>query len=138
LVERPEDGPDTIRGVALVLVIEDNADLRDMYAEILAIGGHAARAVETADEALAAIASARPEVVVLDLGIAGGPDPVVEALRTGPLDEMGVPPKPPALILASGARDLAERAAALGAAHLQKPFAPEQLLQAVDRAVAKR
>lgn len=99
-----------------------------MYAEILAIGGHTARAAETADEALAAIAAARPEVVVLDLGIAGGPDPVVAALRTG---------APVALILASGARDLAERAAALGAAHLQKPFAPEHLLQAVDRAVKK-
>lgn len=115
--------------MAFVLVIEDNADLRDMYAEILAIGGHSARAVETADEALAAIAAARPDVVVLDLGIAGGPDPVVEALRAG---------SPVALILASGARDLAERAAALGAAHLQKPFAPEQLLSAVDRAMAGR
>lgn len=115
--------------MAFVLVIEDNADLRDMYAEILAIGGHSARAVETAEEALAAIASARPDVAVLDLGIAGGAEPVVEALRQGP---------PVALILASGARDLAERAAALGAAHLQKPFAPDQLLQAVDRAVQKR
>jgi DNA-binding NtrC family response regulator len=112
--------------VASVLVIEDNADLRDMYAEILAIGGHAARAVETAEEAITAIAAARPEVVVLDLGIAGGSEPVVQALRAGP---------PVALILASGARDLAEQAAALGAAHLQKPFAPDQLLDAVERAV---
>lgn len=121
--------------MALVLVIEDNADLRDMYAEILAIGGHTARAVETADEAVAAIAAARPEVVVLDLGIAGGPDVVVDALRKGPPGEKG---GQPALILASGARDLAERAAELGAAHLQKPFAPDQLLLAVDKATKAR
>ncbi|MFT3768266.1 MAG: response regulator [Minicystis sp.] len=114
--------------MASVLVIEDNADLRDMYAEILAIGGHEARAVETADEALAALAAERPEVVVLDLGIAGGPDAVIEAIRSG---------APVSLILASGARDLAERAATLGAAYLQKPFAPDALLTAVQRAAAR-
>ncbi|APR81193.1 Nitrogen regulation protein NtrX [Minicystis rosea] len=112
-----------------MLIIEDNADLRDMYAEILAIGGHAARAVETAEEAIVAIRAERPEVAVLDLGIAGGAEPVVDALRQG---------APVALILASGARDLAERAAALGALCLQKPFAPEALLQAVERATTAR
>lgn len=102
-----------------------------MYAEILSIGGHETRAVETAEEAIEAIAAARPEVIVLDLGIAGGVEPVLGALRDG-----GGPPV--ALILASGARDLGDQAAALGAAaYLQKPFGPEQLLGAVERVTAR-
>lgn len=115
--------------VAAVLIVEDNADLRDMYAEILSLGGHTARATETADEALAAIAAARPDVVVLDLGISGGFEDVVAATRGA---------EPIAVILASGARDLAEHAAAIGAASLQKPFGPEVLLAAVTRATAGR
>lgn len=112
-----------------MLVIEDNADLRDMYAEILGMGGHSVRGVETASEALAAMNEARPDVAVLDLGIAGGPDKVIEALQSPAPGDGGV-----ALILASGARDLVERANALGALWLQKPFGPEKLLEAVERA----
>lgn len=115
--------------VASVLVIEDNADLRDLYAEMLAIGGHTARSAETAAEGLALITAERPEVVILDLGIAGGPEPIVGALRAG---------APVALILASGARDLAEHAAAFGASALQKPFPPEALLKAVEKALTRR
>jgi two-component system, NtrC family, nitrogen regulation response regulator NtrX len=113
--------------VATVLVIEDNADLREMYAEILGMGGHAVRGVETASEALAAIEEQRPDVAVLDLGISGGSDPVIEALKSPAAG-------PVALILASGARDLAERAREVGAVWLQKPFGPEKLLEAVERA----
>ena len=113
--------------MASVLVVEDSADLRDMYLEILSLDGHAVRAAETAAEAIAAVGADPPSVVVLDLGIAGG---VTELLATlGP---------DPQVILASGARDLPERAAALGAAYLLKPFAPEQLLAAVAAAAARR
>jgi CheY-like chemotaxis protein len=114
--------------MASVLVVEDNADLRDMYQEILASSGHHVRAAEGADEAIAALAQAPADVIVLDLGIVGG----IDALRriAGPEARM---------ILASGARDLPERAASLGArAYLLKPFAPERLLAAVEGALAAR
>lgn len=113
-------------------MIEDNADLRDMYAEILAMGGHSVRGVETAAEATAAIRDARPDVAVLDLGVAGGAEAVIEALRRSP------GPTSIAIILASGARDVADRAAEIGAQCLQKPFAPERLIEAVERAVSGR
>jgi DNA-binding response OmpR family regulator len=116
--------------MATVLVVEDNADLRDMYSEILAMGGHASQLTETVSEALAALAAALPTVVLLDLGVAGD----LAALRAalGAADRSGV-----RIILASGARDLPERAAALGAAaYLLKPFTPEQLLAAVDTVLA--
>lgn len=107
-------------------MVEDNADLRDMYAEILGMGGHEVRGAETAADALAAIRESLPDVAVLDLGIAGGADEVIKALRARPAE------KQVALILASGARDLFERGSALGAACLQKPFSPEKLLDAVE------
>ena len=97
-----------------------------MYEEILAFDGHAVRTAETTAEAIAAAKTERPEVVVLDLGIAGDVSELLAAL--GPDARV---------ILASGARDLPERAAALGAAFLLKPFAPEQLQVAVAAAAAK-
>ena len=113
--------------MASVLVVEDSADLRDMYQEILSLEGHAVRTAETAAESIAAIGAERPSVVVLDLGIAGGVEGLLTAL--GP----GIP-----VILASGARDLPERAAALGASYLLKPFTPEQLLSAIAAAASRR
>jgi DNA-binding response OmpR family regulator len=114
--------------VISVLIVEDNADLRDMYQEILTMGGHAVRLAETAAEGVAALEAARPDVVLLDLGIAGGVSGLLAALRP----ETRV-------ILASGARDLPERAAALGvSAYLLKPFGPEQLLAAIEKVVPSR
>ncbi len=96
-----------------------------MYQEILSFGGHTISLAETAAEALAALAQSRPDIVLLDLGIAGGVDAVVASVRAQPGTRV---------ILASGARDLPERAEALGAAaHLTKPFLPDQLLSMLDR-----
>jgi DNA-binding response OmpR family regulator len=109
-----------------VLVVEDNADLREMYQEILAMGGHSVRLAETAAEALSAVADEAPAVLLLDLGIAGGVTELLAAVGSGTR-----------VILASGARELPERAAALGAAaYLLKPFGPEQLIAAVDKVAA--
>ncbi len=109
-----------------VLVVEDNADLRDMYQEILSLSGHEVRLAETAAEALAALAVELPTVLLLDLGIPGTITPILEAVAPATR-----------LVLASGARDLPERAAALGAAaFLLKPFGPEQLLAAVEAVVS--
>ncbi len=109
-----------------VLVVEDNADLRDMYQEILTgLGDCSVRVAETAADALAALAVEHPDVVLLDLGIAGDFAALLAAIGAG---------GPTRVIVASGARDLAERAAALGAAaYLLKPFPPEALLAAVAR-----
>ena len=116
------------RWVLSVLVVEDNADLRDMYQEILALGGHSVRLAETAGEALTALAAERPDVVLLDLGIAGGVATLLESIGAGT-----------PIILASGARDLPERATALGAAaYLLKPFGPEQLIDTVERVASAR
>jgi DNA-binding NarL/FixJ family response regulator len=57
------------------------------------------------------------------LGIAGGVTQIIQALGSGAH-----------VVLASGARDLPERAATLGAAaYLLKPFGPEQLVATVEK-----
>lgn len=66
-----------------ILVVEDNAAMRDLIAEHLTARGFAVDAVERADEAEAAIRTARHDVVVLDLGLpdADGQD-VLRDVRT--------------------------------------------------------
>ena len=114
--------------MASVLIVEDNADLREMYQEILAMGGHTTSLAENAGEAITELAASRADVVVLDLGIAGPVPALIEAVRAAG----------GRIVLASGAKDLPERAATLGAAaYLQKPFTPELLSETVT-SVAKR
>jgi DNA-binding response OmpR family regulator len=109
--------------VLRVLVVEDNADLREMYEEILTMSGHEVHLAETAADGLLVLQKVAPDVVLLDLGIAGGVTGIMEALGSGAH-----------VVLASGARDLPERATALGAAaYLLKPFGPEQLIATVEK-----
>ncbi len=113
--------------MASVLIVEDNADLREMYQEILAMGGHTTSVAENAGDGLSELTNGRADVVVLDLGISGPVAALIEAVQKAS----------GRIVLASGAKDLPERAASLGAAaYLQKPFTPELLLSTVE-SVAK-
>lgn len=113
-----------------VLVIDSNADVRHLYIEILNAAGYAVRAVASTREALAVIAEAAPDVAVLALRINGGPRAVIEALRPpGGSRKVG-------LVLASGARDLPQRAAELEALYLAKPFTAGSLAEIVARAAS--
>jgi CheY-like chemotaxis protein len=117
--------------VAIVLVVEDNADLREMYEEMLGLAGHEVLLAETAHDAFVALEALRPNVLLLDLGVEGGTQDLVAAIRTRP--ELART----AVVLASGARDLDKWAQSLGAeAYLQKPFTHEQLIEAVGRVAA--
>lgn len=70
-------------------------------------------------------------MLVLDLGVDGEAETLVAAVRKSPSLARG------AIVLVSGAREIATWAAALGAvAYLKKPFAPEELLAVVRRLAA--
>ena len=58
-----------MRGVASVLVIEDDQRIREALARSLVEAGHAVRTEARGGDALGAVTSWRPEVVVLDLGL---------------------------------------------------------------------
>jgi|SRR5580704_8263327 DNA-binding NtrC family response regulator len=114
--------------MASVLIVEDNADLREMYEEILVLDGNATHLAETVSEAIAQLAAHPADVVVLDLGISGPVEALIEAIRAGGAR----------IILASGAKGLPEHAVAMGAAgYLLKPFTPEQLVAAVASAAVR-
>jgi two-component system cell cycle response regulator DivK len=110
---------------ALILIADDTADNREMYAEYLAFLGYR---VETADNGVTALALAqnlRPDLVIMDLSM---PDmdgwEAARRLKADPgLASI------PILIVTGHALDGSERAAlaAGGDAFLTKPCLPEQL-----------
>jgi CheY-like chemotaxis protein len=54
-----------------ILVVDDQAYLRDVEVMILKAAGYAATAIETAAEALSRLAELRPDLILLDLSMPG-------------------------------------------------------------------
>jgi len=114
-------------GKRLVLVAEDDPDMRRLVATLLRMAGH--RVVEASDgtEVLSHIGSAPIDVIVSDINMPGlsGLD-LIAALREARRRT------PVVLITAFGTDEMRTIAADLGAvAVLDKPFAPEDLRTAV-------
>lgn len=55
--------------MADILLLEDNAELRFTFQDVLSTAGHEVISVSTSREALNALRAARPDLVVLDLMI---------------------------------------------------------------------
>ena len=115
---------------ALILIADDTADNREMYAEYLAFLGYR---VETADNGITALALARellPDLVIMDLSM---PDmDGWEASRRLKADASLA--MIPILVVTGHALDGSERTAlaAGGDAFLTKPCLPEQLATKVE------
>jgi two-component system, cell cycle response regulator DivK len=54
-----------------ILVVDDEAYLRDVHVLVLSAAGYVATAIETATEALARLAEIRPDLIVLDMSLPG-------------------------------------------------------------------
>ena len=54
-----------------ILIVDDEADIRDLVAGILDDEGHRCRTAGGSDEALAAIEARRPHLVFLDIWLQG-------------------------------------------------------------------
>jgi signal transduction histidine kinase/CheY-like chemotaxis protein/SAM-dependent methyltransferase len=54
-----------------LLLVEDNVDIAETLAELLAVSGHRVRTSRSAEEALAAVRERRPEVMLCDIGLPG-------------------------------------------------------------------
>ena len=108
-----------------VLVVDDEANLRRMLCAVLVAEGYRTLEAASGTEALAAVSRRRPDAVLLDLSMPGGPDGL-ETLERLAADAPGVP-----VIMISGRAGLSDavRATKLGAYHfLEKPLAPESVL----------
>jgi two-component system phosphate regulon response regulator PhoB len=111
---------------AKVLVVEDERDIAALVAYHLTKEGYRVRTAENGHEALVAIASERPDLIVLDVMLPGlsGYEVLTEIRRTQELQEVPV-------LLLTARRDEADRIKGLelGADdYLTKPFSPRELV----------
>lgn len=115
-----------------VLVVDDEADIRNLVAGILEDEGYSARTAANSDETLEALATRRPALVILDIWLKGSRHDGLELL-----DEIKrADPSLPVLIISGhGNLDTAVSAIKRGAYDfIEKPFQAETLLFAVSRA----
>lgn len=76
LISAPEQGPAAPEvapgpAVVLLLLVEDNADARELLRESLELMGYTVQAAESGEEALELLQSMRPDVIVADIGLPG-------------------------------------------------------------------
>ena len=112
-----------------LLLVEDNADTRQMLASALRLDGHEVREAADARTALALAAESTPDAALIDVGL---PDldgyELAQRLRARDATSQT------ALIAVTGYGQVEDRRRALEAGfdtHLTKPVAPEALLRAV-------
>ena len=120
------------RGALTLLVVDDDARVRDGMAALAASRGHVARVVGGAAEAIAAAAGVDAALVDHDLGAEETGLALIARLRRG------APGLPAALVTADGSPALAERAAGMNVEVLLKPLAAERLDDWLARAVPLR
>lgn len=116
-----------------ILIVDDEADIRDLVAGILADEGYAVRTAPDADAALAAISARKPSLLVLDIWMQGGGMDGLELLDlVKGLDE----DLPVVMISGHGNIETAVSAIRRGAYDfLEKPFKSDRLLLVVRRAL---
>ena len=116
-----------------ILVVDDEADIRDLVAGILSDEGYFVRTAASSEEALAAIKSRKPSLLVLDIWMQGGGMDGLELLDLVKTLDADLP-----VLIISGHGNIETAVSAIkrGAYDfLEKPFAEEALLSAVRRAL---
>lgn len=116
-----------------ILIVDDEADIREIVSGILADEGHGARTAKNADEALAAIAARRPHLIFLDIWLQGSRLDGLQLLRI--IKEQN-PKLPVVMISGHGNIETAVSAIKLGAYDfIEKPFKADRLVLVAERAL---
>ncbi len=119
--------------MADILVVDDEADIRDLVADILEDEGHHARSAQDADGALAAVEAAPPDLIILDIWLQGSRMDGIEILKTV---KRNAPDIPVVIISGHGNIEIAVAAVKQGAYDfIEKPFTIDQLMVVVTRAL---
>jgi two-component system nitrogen regulation response regulator NtrX len=116
-----------------ILVVDDETDIRELVAGILSDEGHRTRTAGSADEALAAVAARRPNLVFLDIWLQGSN---LDGLQV--LDQIKEqhPDLPVVMISGHGNIETAVSAIKRGAYDfIEKPFKADRLVLVADRAL---
>ncbi|MGZ8364250.1 MAG: nitrogen assimilation response regulator NtrX [Caulobacteraceae bacterium] len=116
-----------------ILVVDDEADIRELVSGILGDEGYGVRTAPSAEAALASVRGRRPNLVLLDIWMQGGGMDGLEFLDV--LKQMD-PDLPVVMISGHGNVETAVSAIKRGAYDfLEKPFKSDRLLLIVDRAL---
>src|SRR3989338_4624668 len=116
-----------------VLVVDDEADIRELVAGILEDEGYAVRTAADSDQALAAIRARKPSLLVLDIWMQGGGMDGLELLDMVKALDADLP-----VIMISGHGNIETAVSSIkrGAYEfLEKPFKSDRLLLVVERAL---
>jgi two-component system nitrogen regulation response regulator NtrX len=116
-----------------VLVVDDEADIRELVAGILADEGYAVRTATDSESALAAVRARKPALLILDIWMAGGGMDGLELLDLVKALDGDLP-----VIMISGHGNIETAVSAIkrGAYEfLEKPFKSDRLLLVVERAL---
>jgi two-component system nitrogen regulation response regulator NtrX len=116
-----------------ILIVDDEADIRDLVAGILDDEGHRTRTAGGSDEALTAIESRRPHLVFLDIWLQGSR---LDGLQVLDQIKAGHPDLPVVMISGHGNIETAVAAIKAGAYDfIEKPFKADRLILVAERAL---
>src|SRR5256886_10924137 len=116
-----------------ILIVDDEADIRELVAGILQDEGHGARTAKNSDEALAAVAARRPSLVFLDIWLQGSKLDGLQLLAAIKQEHTEVPV---VMISGHGNIETAVSAIKLGAYDfIEKPFKADRLVLVANRAL---
>src|SRR5215207_8033097 len=119
-----------------ILIVDDEADIRELVAGILEDEGHRTRTAGSADEARAAVEARRPHLVFLDIWLQGSR---LDGLQVLELIKAQHPDLPVVMISGHGNIETAVSAIKAGAYDfIEKPFKADRLVLVADRALESR
>jgi two-component system nitrogen regulation response regulator NtrX len=116
-----------------ILIVDDEADIRDLISGLLEDEGHRTRLARDSDEALMAIEQRRPQLVILDIWLQGSR---LDGLEVLSVIKKAHPDLPVVIISGHGNIETAVTAIRRGAYdYIEKPFKADRLLLVVLRAL---
>src|ERR671938_306126 len=116
-----------------ILIVDDEADIRMLIAGVLKDEGYATREAADSTQALAAIRSRQPTLVILDIWLQGSELDGLEILK---VIRRELPSLPVVMISGHGTIETAVAAIKMGAYDfIEKPFKADRLLLVVERAI---
>src|SRR4051794_13571413 len=116
-----------------ILIVDDEADIRELVAGILDDEGHRCRTAGTSEEALASIEARRPQLVFLDIWIQGSR---LDGLQILDIVKEQHPDLPVVMISGHGNIETAVSAIKRGAYDfIEKPFKADRLVLVAGRAL---
>ena len=116
-----------------ILIVDDERDIRDLIADILADEGYSTRTAANSDDCMAEINTAEPALMILDIWLKDSRMDGIDILKTVRRDN---PDVPVVIISGHGNIEIAVAAIKQGAYDfIEKPFNIDQLLVVIRRAM---